>query len=379
MHDNHVTVVGAGPLGAATAYWLARYGCGVAVYDAGAAGSEGASRHSGGMLRCIDPDPVVDVLSALGTGLLNRWDELKLPGSSPVDAMPLWWLADEELAQVLRSRLRAQGADRAVTILRTGDAAAIEPALGRVRAPWIVHDPAAGVCDVRLLVRSLLWGARKLGAHVHEHCPIHVGRNGSGQIDCVAQVGGLSLAGDVQVLAMGQGLPHWLPGAGGVTRRSVPQVQVTGMPPLPGAIIDARSATYVRPLAGGNAFIGWSGMPLQPGQSPMPALHEAQARIRELAATFGWQHLPRVLSLIPGTDAYTDDCRPLLRWSQGGRTCCVGALSGRGLKYALLLGACVADGVCHRLGLAGPGRDLPEVQIALDALHAATPAPADAH
>lgn len=371
MGTPRVNVVGAGPLGAATSYWLARHGCEVRVYDAGAAGGEGASRHSGGMLRCIDPDPVLDVLSALGTRLLNRWEACGLPGPSPVESMCLWWLADDPLAAELRARLQAFDGGRTATLRSTRDAALSERLLDGVRAPWALHDPQAGLCDVRLLVRSLLWGARRHGARLYEHCPIGLRRSANGQLECVAEPRGLPLAGDLQVLATGQGLPTWLPGAGGLTRRTVPQVQVTGLPPLPGMIIDARSATYIRPLASGDACVGWSGAPLDPDQPASPSLQEAETKLRELAWTLGWPQLPGILSLICGSDAYTGDFRPLLQWSDDGRTCWASGLSGRGLKYALLLGACIADQACERLDLAGPGQDLPEIAVAREALSVA--------
>lgn len=354
-----VAVIGAGPLGASVAYWLARAGVAVRVYDAGVAGGEGASRHSGGMTRRIDPDPVLDRLSQLGTGLLQRWQALGLPGPAPLRPAPLWWLLDDAGAAPLRERLR-EHPRQGVRLLRRDEALHRTPELHAVRSPWVLHDAGAGTCDVRLLVRSLLWGAQERGARLHEHCPVRVAVDEDGRIDCRSALGGARIEADVTVLAMGQGLPRGLAGAR-VVRRSVPQVQVTGVPTLPGALIDAASGTYLRPGGDGDAFVGWSGPRLHEGQCAQPDLEVAQGKLRLLAESLGWRRLPQVLGLVAGTDAYTEDFRPLCEWAADRRHVHVSGLSGRGLKYAALLGASVAETIARRGGRDGLARLLPEL------------------
>lgn len=374
-----VAVVGAGPVGASVAWWLSTAGCDVRLYEAGVAGGEGACRHSGGMTRSVDPDPVLDRLSRLGSALLDRWGALGLPGPSPLRRVPLWWLLDADLAEVLQQRLHEQeraGARNAVLLTRE-QAQRAAPALRMARAHRVLHDPSAGACDTRLLVRNLLWGAQSRGARLYEHCPVRVIRHDDGRIACRAAQGGHAIDADVTVLAMGQGLPRTI---GGTlrARRSVPQVQVTDVPPLPGALIDAASGTYLRPGADGDAFVGWSGPRLHDGQSAMPDIAVATSKLRLLADSLGWDRLPTVLGLVPGTDEYTEDLRPLFEWHADGRACLVGALSGRGLKYATLLGACVADTLAQRFGLRRPARVRVEVDAAREALDARVHETADA-
>jgi glycine/D-amino acid oxidase-like deaminating enzyme len=372
-----VVVIGGGPLGASVTYWLARAGCAVSAYEAGVAGVEGASRHSGGMTRSVDPDPVLDRLSFFGTRLLNRWRVLRLPGSSPLRAAPLWWLLDADLADTLRRRLMAGPAERAALLLTRTEAAHRAPALRDAQAPWVLHDPSAGTCDVRLLVRNLLWGAQKHGARVYEHCPVHVAMDHGGAVEMRAEHADRVIDADLVVLTMGQGLPRAL-AASRLTRRSVPQVQVTHVPPLPGALIDALSGTYLRPGAEGDAFVGWSGSPLQEGQSAMPDLATAKEKLQRLADTLGWPRVPQVLGLVPGSDAYTENFRPLCEWSSDGRSVHAGGLSGRGLKYAPLLGAWLADTLARRLGHAGLDLLLPELGAVRADLDVQAEMPADA-
>jgi len=366
-----VAVVGAGPVGASVAWWLSTVGCDLRIYEAGVAGGEGACRHSGGMTRHVDPDPVLDRLSRLGSGVLDRWNALGLPGPSPLRRVPLWWLLDEGLADVLQRRLREQERDgvRHAVLLTREQAQRAAPALRTVRAERVLHDPHAGVCDTRLLVRNLLWGAQERGARLYEHCPVRVARGAGGGVECRAAHGGHRIEADVTVLAMGQGLPHTI-GDTPRARRSVPQVQVTDVPALPGALIDAASGTYLRPGADGDAFVGWSGPRLHDGQTAMPDLAVATSKLRLLADSLGWSRMPEVLGLVPGTDAYTEDLRPLLEWGADGGTCLVGALSGRGLKYATLLGACVADALARRVGLPRVARLQREIDAAREVLEA---------
>lgn len=372
-----VAVIGAGPLGASVAYWLARAGCSVSVYEAGVAGSEGASRHSGGMTRSIDPDPVLDRFSRLGTDLLNRWQALGLPGTSPLRPAPLWWLLDEQLADTLSQRLRAGPAGRSAVLLTKAQALRLAPDLRDALAPWILHDPSAATCDVRLLVRSLLWGAQEHGARIYEHCPVRVKLDKDGGVEACVTHTGCRLDADFNALTMGQGLPRTLAGTR-LTRRSVPQVQVTKVPPLPGALIDVRSGTYLRPGQAGDACVGWSGPRLLEGQSAMPDLAVATSKLQQLAESLGWSCQPQVLGLIAGTDAYTADFRPLYEWSADGRTVYVSGLSGRGLKYALLLGALLADTMVRRVGGADLGPLLPELEFVRADLELRTGALAEA-
>jgi glycine/D-amino acid oxidase-like deaminating enzyme len=226
----------------------------------------------------------------------------------------------------------------------------------------VLHDPSAGTCDVRLLVRSLLWGAREYGARVYEHCPVHVSLDNEGGFEARASHSGMRLDAEFMVLAMGQGLPCVLAGTR-LTRRSVPLVQVTDVPPVPGSLIDASSGTYLRPGPEGDAFVGWSGPRLQVGQWAMPDLAVAKSKLQQLADTLGWLRSPQVLGLMAGTDAYTEDFRPLYEWRADGRSVQVSGLSGRGLKYAPLLGACLADSIACRIGRSGLDHLVPQLEL----------------
>lgn len=380
-------IVGGGILGAACAFWLSRIGVGVRLYEAGAAGAEGASRHSGGMLRSFDFDPQLLQLSAAGTALMQDWTRLGLAGPGPLVPRPLWWLLDEERAAAARALLagRPELADR-LRLAPTAHWALEQPALRSASAPWALFDASGAVCDVRLAVRLLLQAAMQQGAEVFEHCPVDLSLLSGGR--CRLSAGSQTLAADWVLLAGGWTMAastaantgaktaSALPAAWqlpGLRTRSVPQVLVQGLPHLPhaprrpgeaGCLIEHGSGCYLRPLAPGRAAIGWSGEAFAGTQAPAPDPETARARLAALGEAMGWPHLPAIVGHVAGADAYSEDGRPLLRWHEQAGLCVAGGLSGRGFKYALLLGAAMAEGLRQRAGLPGLA-PLPATAVAL--------------
>jgi len=347
-----VAVVGGGVLGSAIAFWLARAGVGVRLFEAGAAGAEGANRHTGGMLRSLDFDPVLMRLSMAGTALMNDWAGCGLPGPSPVTAAPLWWLVDEDGAEHFEALCREHPPlGRLVHRVRTARAA---PAVLRgAAAPWALHDPSGGVTDARLAVRQLLHDAVRHGAEVFEHCPVAIGPAGGGAPGAVElrSAAGLPIAAGWTVLATGAAVSAQRLGAARAwERRSVPQVQLGGLPTGLGCVIDQPSGTYLRPLGPGRACLGWPGRVLESGPVPPPDEAEAGRRIEAMYRSLGLQAMPWAVGHLVGTDAYTADARPQVEWREAGHTCLATGLSGRGFKYGVLLGAAIAHGLCRRLG-----------------------------
>ena len=370
-------IVGGGILGAACAFWLSRIGVGVRLYEAGAAGAEGASRHSGGMLRSFDFDPQLLQLSAAGTALMQDWTRLGLAGPGPLIPRPLWWLLDEERAAAARALLagRPELADR-LRLAPTAHWALEQPALRSASAPWALFDASGAVCDVRLAVRPAAAGGGAAGGG-----GVRALSGGSGPRQrrgrCRLSAGGSALAADWVLLAGGWPMAAKtaaktaantaaaLPAAWqlpGLQTRSVPQVLVQGLPHLPhgprrpgeaGCLIEHGSGCYLRPLAPGRAAIGWSGEAFTGTQAPAPDPETARARLAALGEAMGWPHLPAIVGHVAGADAYSEDGRPLLRWHEQAGLCVAGGLSGRGFKFALLLGAAMAEGLRQRAGLPG--------------------------
>ena len=372
---SEVAIVGGGVLGSAIAFWLARAGVGVRLFEAGAAGAEGANRHTGGMLRSLDFDPVLMRLSMAGTALMNDWAGCGLPGPSPVTAAPLWWLVDDAAADHFEALCREHPPlGRLVHRVRTARAA---PAVLRgAAAPWALHDPSGGVTDARLAVRQLLHDAVRHGAEVFEHCPVAIapadeGAPGTLQLSSAT---GLPVAAGWTVLATGAAVSAQQLGAGGGwERRSVPQVQLCGLPAGLPCVIDQPSGTYLRPLGPGRACLGWPGRLLAAGPPPPPDEAEAGRRIEAMCRSLGLQAMPQAVGHLVGTDAYTADGRPRVEWREAARTCLATGLSGRGFKYGLLLGAAIAQALCRRLGR-GHRSALPAACAEVDGLlHPASP------
>jgi glycine/D-amino acid oxidase-like deaminating enzyme len=159
-----VVVVGAGIVGAATTFELARRGVGVTLLDR-AGISEGTTGLGEGNALCSDKDagPELD-LAVAGLRLFDELEELLGPtaairrkGALIVHPDERTWVAEPARAE----RLRAAGVDARVV----EDVQALEPRLtGDVHGA--LHVPADLQCDPRAITQGLVALAREAGARV---------------------------------------------------------------------------------------------------------------------------------------------------------------------------------------------------------------------
>jgi glycine oxidase len=238
---SEIIVVGAGVVGSAIAYELARRGASVQLVDDRQPGM-GATQASAGMLapftEAKDRDATFLDLAVRSLELYDAFvarvaETSKLPvgykrtGTIDVASTP------ERLASLLdiASRLRARGVP--LSMLDAVDTRKEEPQLGRaVEGALLI--PAHGYVNAGELTRALVAAARCHGAHVIEGRVRHIaGRDGA----LIVETGRGPLAADVVVVAAGS----W---SG--------QIDIAGVAPVP-----------VRPVRGQLLHLAWTGPPLK--------------------------------------------------------------------------------------------------------------------
>ncbi|MDX6717049.1 MAG: D-hydroxyproline dehydrogenase subunit beta [Baekduia sp.] len=172
MTHPDVVVVGAGIVGAATAWELARRGIATTLLDRDEVASGTTGLGEGNVL-CSDKDagPELD-LTVLGMAVYDELDErfgavarIRRKGALIVHPDARTWAAEPARAQ----RLRAAGV--AADLVDARDVPALEPQLtGALHGA--LHVPGDLQCDPRAITRALAADAAALGAHVRTHAPV---------------------------------------------------------------------------------------------------------------------------------------------------------------------------------------------------------------
>jgi glycine/D-amino acid oxidase-like deaminating enzyme len=204
MSRPDVVVVGAGIVGAATAWELARRGIATVLLDRGEVSGETTGLGEGNVL-CSDKDagPELD-LTVLGMAVYDELDDLLGPvarirrkGALIVHPDARTWTAEPARA----ARLRAAGVDCAL----------LDDAAVREREPHLtgalhgaLHVPGDLQCDPRAIARALASDAAARGATVRPGTPVrHVLVGDDGRARGVRLGGGEEVLAGAVVLAAG--------------------------------------------------------------------------------------------------------------------------------------------------------------------------------
>ena len=194
-----VVVIGAGIVGAATAYEAVRRGLTVTLVDR-AGLSEGTTGLGEGNALCADKDagPELD-LAVAGLAVLDEHAALagdaarvRRKGALIVHPEPATWAGEPARA----ARLRAAGVD--ARLLEPDQLRGLEPRLtGRLHGALVV--PTDLQCDPQAIARGLAAAAAGLGAELRTHAAVETIEPGAG----VRLAGGERLAARAVVLAAG--------------------------------------------------------------------------------------------------------------------------------------------------------------------------------
>jgi glycine/D-amino acid oxidase-like deaminating enzyme len=271
-----VVVVGAGVLGAALAWTLARRGEEVTLVEQHEPADPRAASHAvTRILRFAHGDDVEQTRSAWQARRL--WRELEAEsGRRLFEEVGIAWLygTGEETG---REVLLAEGID--VELLSPDEAGRLLPGLSADGLDHVLFEPQAGLLRATDAVRALLDGADAAGAELLRG---RVTPDADG-----ARLGGKRLEADVTVWACGAWTPRLFPG---LVRGSVIQQDVCYLaagpewasPPAPAWNEPSRSASGSGDLGGFGFKVGLDvpGPALDPDESPRPPVpqHEAEAR-----------------------------------------------------------------------------------------------------
>jgi len=345
-----VVIVGAGVIGAATAFHLSLLGAGdVLVLDRATVGSGMSCRSSALVRMHYTFGPEVE-LALRSDAMFGAWPDLVgRPGCVRRTGFVRIVSPGEEAA--LRANVamqRALGA-RAEVI----DAAGLKEVAPGLRADDVecaAWEPDGGYGDGAVVTGDLLAAARARGVRYRPHSPVTSLLTGGGRVTGVELAGGREYAGTV-VLAAGVWSPPLLRTAGVVLPIETELHRVAVLAHgagegTPVACIDSVTQTYFRPEAGGamtlvGAFAGQRGWDpdaaaAAAGEDLAPLVQAASHRVPALEDA-------GIVRGVTGVYDMTPDARPLLGRLPGLDGLIVAAgFSGMGFKIAPAVGEGIA-------------------------------------
>ena len=381
-------VIGAGGLGAATAFYLARAGLHVALLDKAAVASQSSPRAAGlsGTLRTDDlmTQVAADAVRRIETFEADTGEPLVFhqPGSLKVARR------EEHAEQLLEEVARGRRLGLNVAMLPLDEAQRLMPFLRTEGVRAVMHMRTDVYLEPRQIPEGYARAAARLGATVLPHTPVQEIMTEGGAVAGVRTSRGAILAATVVDAAGG-----WLrqvAALGGARIGVVPtrhQLMVTV--PLPGVrpdqpitrVIDAN--VYIRPEKGGLMLGGYEPDPLQMDPAEMPAgfevkdleldLEVLRRLARSVEAQFPVFRDVAIQEHRGGLPTMTADGGHVLGpapdvpglWIIGG--CCVGGLTTAPTLGALLAGWIVDGQASMDLSSMAPGRQavaLPERELA---------------
>jgi sarcosine oxidase, subunit beta len=366
-----VLVVGAGVIGAATAFHLTRLGAGsVMVVDRGTVGSGMSSRSSALVRMHYTFPPEVD-LAVRSDAMFDSWTELT-GRPACVRRTGFVRLVPKEEADLLRANVAMQREHGArAEVVDGAELAKLAPGMRTDDVECAAWEPHGGYGDGAIVAGDLLAAAREAGATYRPNTPVRCLATEGERVQGVRTDDGAIHAGTV-VLAVGVWSPPLLAAAGIYLpiETELHHVAVVAHPPGAGtlvACIDSMTQTYFRPEAAGErTLIGNFTGPR--GTDPDRIATNAPAG--ELAELVG-SAAGRVPALadagiargVTGVYDMTPDARPMLGEVPGRAGLVLAAgFSGMGFKISPAVGEALAElitaGAATRVDLAAfrPGR-----------------------
>jgi glycine oxidase len=227
--DNpRVAIIGAGVIGLAVGWRLARRGAQVTIFDRSAAGG-GASHAAAGMLAAtMEAEPGEEALVELGRASHARWvafaaellDATGIDVELRTEGTLIVAVTADDRAHLMHHLALQQKLELPVEWLTASEVRRREPHLATTIAGAVLCAQDHQV-DNRRVVAALLEAARLSGVTIHEHRAIAEIMIAAGAATGVALEDGQQIAADVVVLAAGA----WSRGIGGLAADFRPPVR----------------------------------------------------------------------------------------------------------------------------------------------------------
>lgn len=348
--ESEVAVVGGGIVGATLAAALAERGIRTALLERGSCAAQGASQHSGGIVRLYDPDPVVMSLAHHSLRCLRSCGFGREFARSLTHTGVLY-RANAAQAEAVHAAL-ATHADVRHPILVTEGSAASHGPWDRPREGRLdLLEPQGAVSDVRKAVRCMAGRMVRHGGLLLENVRVR-GIATDGRDRAVLELDRGSLQCAVVVLAAGSWAAELLPNLG-LQARSIPLVRLWASAPLRMPVIDAVAGSYAVPLAGNLVQVGSGIRDVAQRPEDLAPVGEAQYAdaLQRLGQLSGASEAGPVLDVLDGSDAYTTDGRPLVGFTgEDQPVYAATGLCGIGFKLAPGIADIAAKDIATRLG-----------------------------
>jgi sarcosine oxidase, subunit beta len=348
-----VIIVGAGVIGAATAFWLSELGAGdVLVLDQGAAGSGMSCRSSALVRMHYTFGPEVE-LAVRSDAMFEAWPALT---GRPVCVRRTGFVrivrrGEEDALRANVAMQRRHGAH--AELIDASGLAELMPAMRTDDVECAAWEPEGGYGDGAVVAGDLLAAARARGVRYRPNTPVRSLLLDAGRVTgVIAGPDGRPEHASTVVLAAGVWSPPLLATAGISLpiETEVHEVAVLAHEPwegAPAACIDSVTQTYFRPEAAGSmtlvgSFTGPRGA--DPDRVPQTATAEQLAPLVESAS----YRLPALADAgivrgVTGVYDMTPDARPMLGPLRGLDGLIVAAgFSGMGFKIAPAVGESIA-------------------------------------
>jgi sarcosine oxidase, subunit beta len=347
-----VLVIGAGVIGAATAFHLSQLGAGrVLVLDRDAAGSGMSSRSSALVRMHYTFPPEVD-LAVRSDAQFEAWPELVGRPSCVRRTGFVRIVLPGEEEQLRRNVAMQREHGARAEVIGAAELAELAPGLAADDVDCAAWEEHGGYGDGAIVAGDLLAAARERGVRYRPHTPVRSLVLDGDRVTGVLTGDGLLQAGLI-VLAAGVWSPPLAATAGLKLPIETELHQVAVLAHAAGqgagvACIDSVTQTYFRPEAAGTMTLvgGFEGpRGIQPDDAP------AQASALDLAAMVGRasRRVPALAEAgiargVTGVYDMTPDARPLLGQVPGLDGLVIAAgFSGMGFKIAPAVGECLAQ------------------------------------
>ena len=227
--DNpRVAIIGAGVIGLAVGWRLARRGAQVTIFDRSAAGG-GASHAAAGMLAAtMEAEPGEEALVELGRASHARWaafaaellDATGIDVELRTEGTLIVAVTADDRAQLMHHLALQQKLELPVEWLTASEVRRREPHLATTIAGAVLCAQDHQV-DNRRVVAALLEAARLSGVTIHEHRAVAEIVTAASTVTGIALEDGQQIPADVVVLAAGA----WSRGIGGLSADCRPPVR----------------------------------------------------------------------------------------------------------------------------------------------------------